>query len=101
MDSSLEYMPSGARGLLWPCLIVPGAQATASRSLETDNAYPLLRAPERVWPEARVSPQVKEGGGMIRLVAKSYLLAPIIWWKNRKHELLQGLVLFRLVVRPF
>jgi hypothetical protein len=48
MDSALEYVPPGARGLLWPRPIIPGAQATASRSPGTGNAYPSLRAPERV-----------------------------------------------------
>jgi hypothetical protein len=30
MDSALEYILSGVRGLLWPRPVMPGAQATAS-----------------------------------------------------------------------
>jgi hypothetical protein len=30
MDSKLEYMLSGASGILWPCPVVTGAQVTAS-----------------------------------------------------------------------
>jgi hypothetical protein len=36
---------SGARGLLWPRPIIPGAQAAASQSPDAGNAYLLLRAP--------------------------------------------------------
>jgi hypothetical protein len=60
----------------------------------------LLRAPERVWPKAWVSPRVKEGGEMVRQVAKSYLPAPIVVWKKHKHGLLLGLLLFWLVAQP-
>jgi hypothetical protein len=89
MDSALEYMLSHARGLLWPRPIIPGTQVTASQSLGAGNTYPLLRAPGRVWPEAWVSPQIEEGGGTVRQVAKSCLLTPIVGWKKRKRGLLQ------------
>jgi hypothetical protein len=64
------------------------------------NVYPLLRAPRHFWPEARVSPQLKEGGGMVRQVAKSCMPAPIVGWKKGKRGLLSGLVLFSLVAPP-
>jgi hypothetical protein len=70
MGLALEYMLSVERGLLWPRSIVPSAQAAASRSLRAINAYPLLRAPERVWQEVRVSPWVEEQGGTVRQVVK-------------------------------
>jgi hypothetical protein len=78
MDSTLKYMLLDACGLLWPRPIVPGAQAAASRSPGASNAYPLLRAPGLVWPEAWVSLQVEEGGGTIRQVVKSCFPAPIV-----------------------
>jgi hypothetical protein len=82
MYSTLEYMLSGAHGLLWPRLIIPGIKAAASPSLRAGNAYSLLGALGYVWPEARVSPRVKEGGGMVRQVVKSCLPAPMIGWKK-------------------
>jgi hypothetical protein len=57
---------------------VPSYQATkvtASRGPRIGNVYPL------VWPEARVIPKVKEGGGTVRQVVKPYLPAPIVGWK--------------------
>jgi hypothetical protein len=78
IDLALEYLLSGACGLLWPRPIVPGAQVTASQSPMAGNTYPLLRAPGHVLLEARVSPQVEEGGGTVRQVVKSYLPAPIV-----------------------
>jgi hypothetical protein len=66
MDSALEYILSHACGLLWPCPVVPSAQAATSQRPGVDNAYSLLRAPERVWLEAQVSPRVEEGGKMLR-----------------------------------
>jgi hypothetical protein len=100
MDSTLEYMLSGARGLLWPHPFIPGAQATASRSPEAGNTYPLLRAPGHVWPEAWVSPRVEEAGRTVRQVVKSCLPMPIVGWKKHKHGLQLRLVLFRLVAPP-
>jgi hypothetical protein len=88
MNSTLEYMLSSACGLQWPHPIVPGAQAVASQSLGTSNAYPLLRAPKRVWPEVWVSPRVEEGGRTVIHVAKSCLPVPIVGWKKHKHGLL-------------
>jgi hypothetical protein len=98
MNSALEYMLSGARGLLWPRPIVPGTQTAASQSPRTGNAYPLLRTPGRVWPKARVSPRVEEGGGTVKHMVKFCLHVPIIGWKKCKRELLSGLFLFKFMV---
>jgi hypothetical protein len=97
---TLKYMLSGACGLLWPRPILSGTQATASRSPEASNTYPLLRAPGHVWPEARVSSWVEEGGGTVREVVKSCLPVPIVGWKKRKRGLLLRLDLFRLMAPP-
>jgi hypothetical protein len=48
MDSTLKYMMSGAHGLMWPCLVVPGARATASQS-----PRPIMLI--RCWGQAFVS----------------------------------------------
>jgi hypothetical protein len=42
MDLALEYRPLGACGLLLPCPVMPGAQATAFQSPRAGNSYPLL-----------------------------------------------------------
>jgi hypothetical protein len=84
MDSTLKYMLSGARGLLWPRPVVPSTQVTGSRSPWAGNAYPLLRALRHVWLEAWVLRRVEEGGSTVIQVVKSYLSAPIVGWKKQK-----------------
>jgi hypothetical protein len=45
---TLEYMLSGARGLLRPRLIMPGAKHHRFPRPSAGNAYPLPKAPGRV-----------------------------------------------------
>jgi hypothetical protein len=97
MDSALEYILSGVHGPLWPCLIVSGAQAAASRSPGASDAYSFLIAPRACFTRGSVLIPVEEEGGTVRHVVKSCLPAPIVGWKKCKRELLSVLVLFRLV----
>jgi hypothetical protein len=72
----------------------------ASWGLGVGSAYPLLKAPRHVWPEARILPWVEEGARMGRHVVKSCLHTTIGGWKEWRCGLLPGLVLFSLVVPP-
>jgi hypothetical protein len=47
-DSALEYMLSGAHGLLWLCPIVLGTYGHRFPRPRVGNAYPLPKAPECV-----------------------------------------------------
>jgi hypothetical protein len=80
--SALEYMLSSACGLLWPCPVVLGVQAATSRGLGAGNAYSLVEALGHIWSVARVLPRVKEGGGTVRQMVKSYLSVPIVGQKS-------------------
>jgi hypothetical protein len=75
-------MLSSARGLLWPRPVVLGVQAATSRGPGAGNAYPLVEALGRIWLVDQVLPRVKEGGGTVRQVVKSYLPVPIVGQKS-------------------
>jgi hypothetical protein len=67
------------------CGYVPSCQApkaAAFRGPRHVNAYPLLKAPRRIWSEAPVLPRVEEGGWMARQVVKSCMDVPIVGWKS-------------------